>query len=74
MHVSFHDVQLVTSGALPGGSEAAEFAVLHHGAAHPVDLGVARDRLVVRIDHDYLEVLVCRVLKQFELLLDKVLT
>ena len=64
-HEFFHDLQLVTSGALPGGGEAAEFAVLHHGAAHPVDLGVARDRLVVRVDHDHLEVLVCRVLKQF---------
>ena len=37
--------------------------MLHDGAAHPVDLGVARDGLVVRVDHDHLEVLVSGVLK-----------
>merc|ERR1719445_1125026 len=50
------------SGALAGGGEAAELPVLHDGAAHPVDLGVARDGLVVRVDHDHLEVLVSGVL------------
>ena len=53
-----------TSGALAGGGEAAELPVLHDGAAHPVDLGVARDGLVVRVDHDHLEVLVGRVLER----------
>ena len=38
--------------------------MLHDGAAHPVDLGVARDGLVVRVDHDHLEVLVGRVLER----------
>ena len=37
--------------------------MLHDGAAHPVDLGVARDGLVVRVDHDHLKVLVSGVLK-----------
>ena len=37
--------------------------MLHDGAAHPVDLGVARDGLVVWVDHDHLEVLVSGVLK-----------
>ena len=36
--------------------------MLHDGAAHPVDLGVARDGLVVRVDHDHLEVLVGGIL------------
>ena len=53
----------LTSGTLAGGGEAAELPVLHDGAAHPVDLGVARDGLVVRVDHDHLEVLVSGVLK-----------
>ena len=53
-----------TSGSLAGGGEAAELPVLHDGAAHPVDLGVARDGLVVRVDHDHLEVLVGRVLER----------
>lgn len=47
---------------LAGGGEAAQLTVLHHGARHPVDLGVAADGLVVRVDHDDLEVLVRRVL------------
>ena len=37
--------------------------MLHDGAAHPVDLGVARDGLVVRVDQDHLEVLIGGVLK-----------
>ena len=37
--------------------------MLHDWAAHPVDLGVARDGLVVRVDHDHFEVLVSGVLK-----------
>jgi len=36
--------------------------VLHDWSAHPVDLGVAPDGLVVRINHDDLEVLVGGVL------------
>ena len=38
--------------------------MLHDGFAHPVDLGVARDGLVVRVDHDHLKVLVRRVLQR----------
>ena len=51
------------TGLAASGGEAAELPVLHDGAAHPVDLGVARDGLVVRVDQDHLEVLVGGVLK-----------
>lgn len=42
--------------------EATELAMLHDGLGDPVDLGVAADSLVERIDHDDLEVLVRRIL------------
>jgi hypothetical protein len=51
-----------TTGALAGAGQAAQLTVLHDGADHPVDLGVASDALVVRVDHDDLEVLVGGVL------------
>ena len=36
-------------------SETSELSVLLHRAAHPVDLGVPPDGLVVGVDHDDLE-------------------
>ena len=36
--------------------------MLHDRSAHPVDLGVTGDGLVVGVDHDHLKVLVGRVL------------
>jgi len=51
-----------SSGRFAGGSQSTELPVLCDSAAHPVDLGVAGDGLVVRIDHDDLEVFVGGVL------------
>merc|ERR1711997_254606 len=51
-----------SSGGFSGGGETTEFPVLHDGSAHPVDLGIASDGLVVDVNHDDLEVLVGRVL------------
>ena len=53
---------MLTSGGLAGSGETPEFPVLHDGPAHPVDLGVTCDGLVVDVDHDDLVVLVGRVL------------
>jgi hypothetical protein len=50
------------AGALSAGGQAPQLPVLHHGAAHPVDLGIAADGLVVGIDKDHLVVLVGGVL------------
>merc|ERR1719384_2527185 len=50
------------SGRFASGGKATEFPVLHDGSAHPVDLGVTCDGLVVDVDHDDLEVLVGGVL------------
>ena len=55
-------INLLTSGGLAGSGETPEFPVLHDGPAHPVDLGVTCDGLVVDVDHDDLVVLVGRVL------------
>jgi len=51
-----------SSGRFASGGEATEFPVLHDWLAHPVDLGVTSDGLVVRVDHDDLKVLVGGVL------------
>jgi len=51
-----------SSGRFASRCEATEFPVFLHGSAHPVNLGVTCDGLVVRINHDDLEVLVSGVL------------
>jgi len=51
-----------SSGGFSGGGKTAELPVLHDWPAHPVDLGVTSDGLVVDVDHDDLEVLVGGVL------------
>ena len=47
---------------LAGGCEAARLAMLVDGVDDPVDAGIAADSLVLRVDEDNLEVLVCGVL------------
>ena len=49
-------------GAFSGGGQATELSVLHDGPGHPVDLGIATDRLVGNVDQDHLEVLVRGIL------------
>ena len=51
-----------TTRALAGGGKATSLAVLVDGVDDPVDAGVAADSLVLRVDEDDLEVLVCGVL------------
>jgi len=51
-----------SSGGFSCSRKTTEFPVLLDGGAHPVDLGVPGDGLVVGIDHDHLEVLVGGIL------------
>lgn len=51
-----------TAGLLARGSEATRLAMLVHWVYDPVDASIAADRLVLRVDENYLEVLVGRVL------------
>ena len=44
-----------TARSLAGRGEAAQLAVLHHRVAYPVDLRVAANGLVHRIDEDHLD-------------------
>jgi len=59
-------VELVTlakaTGALARCRQASQLPVLLDRVTHPVDFGVAGDSSMVDIDHDHLEVLICRVL------------
>lgn len=51
-----------TTRLLAGGSETTRFTMLVNGVDDPVDAGITAYCLVLRVDQDYLEILVCGVL------------
>ena len=51
-----------SSGRFSGFGQTSEFSVFHDGLGDPVDLGVASDSLMERIDHNHFVVLISGIL------------